>query len=51
MTKWFTSISAYKLETEATGPESPPAGVSIEPDSSSFDTYDEFDDGVEDDVF
>jgi hypothetical protein len=27
------------------------SSVSDEPDSSSFDTYDEYDDGIEDDVF
>ena len=44
--KWFTSINGYKVETE--GASSP---VSDSPDSSSFDTYDEYDDGMEDDVF
>ena len=45
VTKWFTSISAYKLETEAAAP------VQADPDSSSYDTYDEYDDGVDDGVF
>ena len=42
--KWFTSISGYKIQSE----DSPPP--SNEPDSSSFETFDEYDDGVEDDV-
>ena len=44
VTKWFTSISGYKIQSE----DAPPP--SSEADSSSFDTYDEYDDGVEDDV-
>ena len=47
VTKWFTSINGYKVEKE--GGQS--SSVSDEPDSSSFDTYDEYDDGIEDDVF
>ena len=46
VTKWFTSISGYKVEVE--GGSAPEI---VQPDSSSFDTYDEYDDGVEDDVF
>ena len=46
VTKWFTSINGYKIQKEdGTSP------VSDEPDSSSFDTYDEYDDGIEEDVF
>jgi hypothetical protein len=45
ITKWFTSISGYKVEVEGS------ASFSPQPDSSSYDTYDEYDDGVEDDVF
>jgi len=45
VTKWFTSISGYKVEVEGSTPSVPQA------DSSSYDTYDEYDDGVEDDVF
>ena len=45
VTKWFTSISGYKVEVEGTTSSVPQA------DSSSYDTYDEYDDGVEDDVF
>lgn len=44
ITKWFTSISGYKIQSEGGAPPT------IEPDSSSFDTFDEYDDGVEDDV-
>ena len=45
VTKWFTSISGYKIHSEGN------SGQTInEPDSSSFDTFDEYDDGVEDDV-
>ena len=47
VTKWFTSINGYKVEKEGGQSNS----VSDEPDSSSFDTYDEYDDGIEDDVF
>ena len=46
VTKWFTSISGYKVEVQ--GGSTPEVA---QPDSSSFDTYDEYDDGVEDDVF
>lgn len=45
ITKWFTSISGYKVEVEGAVSSAPQA------DSSSYDTYDEYDDGVEDDVF
>ena len=49
VTKWFTSIAAYKVETEGGGADAAPAvPVQADPDSSSFDTYDEFDDGGED---
>lgn len=52
VTKWFTSISAYKLETEGTEEVGTPTTPDqAEADSSSFDTYDEFDDGVVDEVF
>ena len=52
VTKWFTSIAAYKVETEGGGADAAPAvPVQADPDSSSFDTYDEFDDGVEDPGF
>ena len=50
VTKWFTSISAYKLETEGAGAAAA-APAQADPDSSSYDTYDEYDDGVEDEVF
>lgn len=46
VTKWFTSINGYNIHKE--GDAIP---VSEEPDSSSFDTFDEYDDGIEDDVF
>ena len=45
VTKWFTSISGYKIHSEGNS-----AHTVNEPDSSSFDTFDEYDDGVEDDV-
>ena len=45
VTRWFTSISGYKVEVEGSTSSVPQA------DSSSYDTYDEYDDGVEDDVF
>ena len=45
VTKWFTSISGYKVDVDGASDNA------ITPDSSSFDTYDEYDDGVEDDVF
>ena len=44
VTKWFTSISGYKIQSEGGAPPS------SEADSSSFETFDEYDDGVEDDV-
>jgi hypothetical protein len=44
VTKWFTSISGYKIQSEG---GAPPASKA---DSSSFETFDEYDDGVEDDV-
>ena len=50
VTKWFTSISAYKLQTEGAGAAAA-APVQADPDSSSYDTYDEYDDVVEDEVF
>ncbi len=51
-TKWFTSISAYKLVTEGVEEDgAPTVPVQAEADSSSFDTFDEFDDGVVDEVF
>jgi len=46
VTKWFTSVSGYKIATEGSG-----TTVEAEPDSSSFDTYDEYDDGGSDEVF
>lgn len=46
VTKWFTSINGYKVEKEGGGEK-----AVDEPDSSSFDTYDEYNDGVEDEVF
>src|SRR6056300_875579 len=45
VTKWFTSISGYKIQSEGGA-----APATNEPDSSSFDTLDEYDDGIEDDV-
>ncbi len=45
VTKWFTSISGYKVAIEGGNAES------IEPDSTSNDTYDEYDDGHEDEAF
>ncbi|MDG1138948.1 MAG: DUF3127 domain-containing protein [Opitutales bacterium] len=45
VTKWFTSISGYKVDIEGASTNTP------QPDSSSYDTFDEYDDGVEDDVF
>jgi len=42
-TKWFTSISGYKVTKENTGEASEP--------SSSFDTYDEYAEDLEEDVF
>jgi hypothetical protein len=46
VTKWFTSINGYKIKKE-----SRQENVSDEPDSSSFDTYDEYNDGLEEDAF
>ncbi|MBP52529.1 MAG: hypothetical protein CMI27_05235 [Opitutae bacterium] len=46
VTKWFTSISGYRVETENKNPAS-----SQVPDTSSYDTYDEYDDGVEEEAF
>ena len=43
ITKWFTSVSGYKIQSEDATPMN-------EPDSSSYDTFDEYDDGIEDDV-
>jgi len=44
-TKWFTSITGFKVQVEGGSSDE------IQPDSSSFDTYDEYDDGTDDDVF
>ena len=44
ITKWFTSVSGYKIQSEDTPPPM------NETDSSSYDTFDEYDDGIEDDV-
>jgi len=44
--KWFTSINGYKIQKEG-GQDN----IQGEPDSSSFDTYDEYDDGIEEEVF
>ena len=46
VTKWFTSINGYKIQKE-----SRQENVPDEPDSSSFDTYDEYNDGLEEDAF
>ena len=43
ITKWFTSISGYKVTKENSGEASEP--------SSSFDTYDEYAEDMEEDVF
>ena len=43
VTKWFTSISGYKVTKENTGEASEP--------TSSFDTYDEYAEDLEEDVF
>ena len=48
VTKWFTSIAAYKVETEGGSGGDPVAPPHTDPDSSSYDTYDEYDDGVDD---
>ena len=45
VTKWFTSVSGFKVEAEGGN------SATIDPDSSSYDTYDEYDDGNEDEVF
>ncbi len=45
VTKWFTSVNGFSVEVSGNGSEE------IQADSSSFDTYDEYDDGIEDDVF
>ncbi len=42
-TKWFTSINGYKVTKENSGEASEP--------SSSFDTYDEYAEDLEEDVF
>ena len=46
VTKWFTSVNGFNIEVEGSG-----SIDEIQPDSSSFDTYDEYDEGLEDDVF
>ena len=46
VTKWFTSVNGFNIEVEGSG-----SPDEIQPDSSSFDTYDEYDEGLEDDVF
>ena len=43
ITKWFTSINGYKISVENSD--------SLEDPSSSFDTYDEYADDFEEDVF
>ena len=43
ITKWFTSISGYKVTKENSGEANEP--------SSSFDTYDEYAEDLEEDVF
>ncbi len=43
VTKWFTSINAHKLIKKEENSTADP--------SSSFDTYDEYDEGLEEDVF
>jgi hypothetical protein len=43
ITKWFTSIIGYKVTKENSGEASEP--------SSSFDTYDEYAEDMEEDVF
>ena len=45
VTKWFTSVSGFKVEAEGGN------SATIDPDSSSYDTFDEYDDGNEDEVF
>ena len=51
VTKWFTSIAAYKVQTEGDSGAPSAAPVQTDPDSSSFDTYDEYDDGGTDGPF
>ena len=43
ITKWFTSINGYKISVENSDSQEDP--------SSSFDTYDEYADDFEEDVF
>ena len=43
ITKWFTSINGYKISVENSDSQEDP--------SSSFDTYDEYTDDFEEDVF
>ena len=43
-TKWFTSINGYKITKESNEPNT-------EDPTSSYDTFDEYDDGTEEDVF
>ena len=43
ITKWFTSISGYKISKENTGSGDDP--------SASFDTFDEYAEDLEEDVF
>ena len=43
VTKWFTSINGYKISVENSDSQEDP--------SSSFDTYDEYADDFEEDVF
>jgi len=43
ITKWFTSINGYKISVENSDSQEDP--------SSSFDTYDEYADDLEEDVF
>ena len=45
ITKWFTSVNGYKVDTDKRDSNN------IEPDSSSFDTYDEYAEENEDEVF
>ena len=43
ITKWFTSINGFKISVENSESQEDP--------SSSFDTYDEYADDFEEDVF
>ena len=43
VTKWFTSVTGFKITKENSGIESDP--------SSSYETYDEYADDLEEDVF